>query len=153
MALVAAPAELLSCSVVKSGYLFKRSLRKRVNPLAILLMGQKWKKRWFVLRGNTLSYYKDDKEYIVRQVISISDVYAISEARISKREHVFGLLSVDQTLYLQAACREEMLDWIEKIKSHPKYGECRRSSDQSSSVELSRQLSIIPFRFGKQTYK
>ncbi|KAJ1772134.1 hypothetical protein IW140_001200 [Coemansia sp. RSA 1813] len=38
---------------------------------------RQWRRRWFVLRQNTLSYYADDKEYEVKQILRRSDIHDI----------------------------------------------------------------------------
>ncbi|KAJ1807059.1 Pleckstrin y domain-containing A member 1, partial [Coemansia sp. RSA 2598] len=51
--------------VVLRGYLLKQDMLRQ------------WRRRWFVLRQNTLSYYQDDREYEVRQIIRRPDIHDI----------------------------------------------------------------------------
>ncbi|KAJ2399881.1 hypothetical protein GGI23_002382 [Coemansia sp. RSA 2559] len=51
--------------VVMRGYLLKQDKLRQ------------WRRRWFVLRQNTLSYYADDKEYEVKQILRRSDIHDI----------------------------------------------------------------------------
>jgi len=43
----------LNEKIIKSGYLKKKGEKRKV-----------WKRRWFVLRSNRLSYYKNEKIFI-----------------------------------------------------------------------------------------
>ncbi|KAJ2715842.1 hypothetical protein H4R19_000976 [Coemansia spiralis] len=51
--------------VIQRGYLLKQDKLRQ------------WRRRWFVLRQNTLSYYHDDKEYEVKQILRHHDVYDV----------------------------------------------------------------------------
>ncbi|KAJ1902231.1 hypothetical protein LPJ81_003632 [Coemansia sp. IMI 209127] len=51
--------------VVMRGYLLKQDKLRQ------------WRRRWFVLRQNTLSYYADDREYEVKQILRRPDIHDI----------------------------------------------------------------------------
>ncbi|KAJ2545061.1 hypothetical protein EV175_005839, partial [Coemansia sp. RSA 1933] len=51
--------------VIMRGYLLKQDKLRQ------------WRRRWFVLRQNTLSYYADDKEYEVKQILRRPDIHDI----------------------------------------------------------------------------
>ncbi|KAJ2234448.1 hypothetical protein IWW45_003391 [Coemansia sp. RSA 485] len=51
--------------VILRGYLLKQDVLRQ------------WRRRWFVLRHNTLSYYHNDREYEVRQIIRRTDIHDI----------------------------------------------------------------------------
>ncbi|KAJ2450100.1 hypothetical protein EV183_004521 [Coemansia sp. RSA 2336] len=56
---------LLEDRVILRGYLLKQDKLRQ------------WRRRWFVLRQNTLSYYHDDKEYQVKQILRRHDIYDV----------------------------------------------------------------------------
>ncbi|KAJ2817421.1 hypothetical protein FBU31_006235, partial [Coemansia sp. 'formosensis'] len=55
----------------------RREIETRLEEDRVILRGyllkqdklRQWRRRWFVLRQNTLSYYHDDKEYEVKQIL------------------------------------------------------------------------------------
>ncbi|KAJ2809263.1 hypothetical protein H4R20_000258 [Coemansia guatemalensis] len=51
--------------VIMRGYLLKQDKLRQ------------WRRRWFVLRQNTLSYYHDNKEYEVKQILRHHDIYDV----------------------------------------------------------------------------
>ncbi|KAJ2607531.1 hypothetical protein H4S08_004793 [Coemansia sp. RSA 1365] len=51
--------------VIMRGYLLKQDKLRQ------------WRRRWFVLRQHTLSYYHDDKEYEVKQILRHHDIYDV----------------------------------------------------------------------------
>ncbi|KAJ1849312.1 hypothetical protein LPJ70_000551 [Coemansia sp. RSA 2708] len=51
--------------VVLRGYLLKQDKLRQ------------WRRRWFVLRQNTLAYYHDDREYEVKQILRHHDIYDV----------------------------------------------------------------------------
>jgi hypothetical protein len=53
--------------IIKSGYLKKKGEKRKA-----------WKKRWFVLRSNRLSYYKNEKEYKLLKVIRLDDILSVN---------------------------------------------------------------------------
>ncbi|KAJ1889206.1 hypothetical protein LPJ66_008159 [Kickxella alabastrina] len=63
----------------------RREIEKRLIEDRVILRGfllkqdklRQWRRRWFVLRQNTLSYYHNEKEYEVKQILRRDDVYDI----------------------------------------------------------------------------
>ncbi|KAI5811007.1 hypothetical protein DFH27DRAFT_4768 [Peziza echinospora] len=91
--------------VIKSGWLLKRT-RKTKN----------WKKRWFVLRGDRLSCYKDKKEYKVHRQIILSELTACAMLKHSKRSNVFGLFSPSRNYHLQGEDLKDAEEWVELLR-------------------------------------
>ncbi len=79
-------ASNLGFTVGKSGWLTKMGHQVK-----------NWKRRWFVLKQSTLSYYKSPKHGTPAGVIPISDVWrVVSDPEVSKREempHCFELIT------------------------------------------------------------
>ncbi|KAJ2722033.1 hypothetical protein GGI07_003567 [Coemansia sp. Benny D115] len=63
----------------------RREIETRLFEDRVILRGYllkqdklwQWRRRWFVLRQNTLSYYHDDREYEVKQIIRRDDIHDI----------------------------------------------------------------------------
>ncbi|KAJ2742435.1 hypothetical protein GGI20_004490 [Coemansia sp. BCRC 34301] len=63
----------------------RREIETRLEEDRVILRGyllkqdklRQWRRRWFVLRQNTLSYYHDDKEYEVKQILRRGDIHDI----------------------------------------------------------------------------
>lgn len=96
----------LQDKVLKSGWLQKRTRKTKG-----------WKRRWFVLRADRLSCYKDQKEYKVHRQIYLSDVTAVATLKDAKRANVFGVFSQSKNFHFRADSNEETKDWVEKIRS------------------------------------
>ncbi|KAL7267171.1 hypothetical protein RUND412_010255 [Rhizina undulata] len=91
--------------VIKSGWLMKRT-RKTKN----------WKRRWFVLRGDRLSAYKDQKEYKVHRQIYLSELTTVAVLKDVKKPHVFGLFSPSKNYQFQAESATETTKWADAIR-------------------------------------
>lgn len=64
-------------AVEKSGYLIKQGHRVK-----------NWKRRWFVLKGNTLSYFKSPRSIKPNGVINVEDIWAVLERKDEVGEEV-----------------------------------------------------------------
>ncbi|KAI5812616.1 hypothetical protein BZA77DRAFT_136855 [Pyronema omphalodes] len=90
--------------VLRSGWLLKRTRKTKG-----------WKKRWFVLRADRLSCYKDQKEYKIHRQIMLSDVTAVAALKDSKHPFSFGVYSQAKNFQFRAENEDEVNDWTEKI--------------------------------------
>ncbi|KAF8450038.1 hypothetical protein BDZ91DRAFT_94200 [Kalaharituber pfeilii] len=90
--------------IIKSGWLHKRTSKTK-----------NWKKRWFVLRGDRLQCYKDNKEYKVHRQILLSELTACAMLKHTKRENVFGLFSPSKNYHLQGESLQDAQEWVELI--------------------------------------
>ncbi|KAF4972470.1 hypothetical protein FZEAL_9588 [Fusarium zealandicum] len=99
--------------VVKSGYVQKRTQKTKSN-----LSPQKWKTVYLVLRPNTISLYKTEKEDRLRHQIYLSELTAVAELkdRKQKRQNVFGLFSPSRNYHFQAPSGEDAQEWISLIR-------------------------------------
>lgn len=87
-----------------SGWLYKRGKRKT------------WKKRWFVLRDSQLTYYKDDKEYKPKDIISTSDIMAVAMLTNDNKPNHFAFFTPSKNYHLRADTTKEAESWVEKLK-------------------------------------
>lgn len=86
---------------------------------------QRWKKRYFKLRGRTLYYAKDSKSLIFDEV-DLSDA-SVAESSTKNVNNSFTIITPFRRLILCAENRKEMEDWISSLKSvqsREHYEEC-----------------------------
>jgi hypothetical protein len=71
-----------------------------------------------VLRPNSLSIYKTDKEDKLRHKIYLSDLTAVALLKDPKhkRKNVFGLFSPARNFHFQATTSKEAQDWVDFIR-------------------------------------
>ncbi|KAK9719231.1 hypothetical protein K7432_004952 [Basidiobolus ranarum] len=132
--------ELNNQALVKCGYLLKRSTKRKV-----------WKKRWFVLRGTSLTCYKDDKEYELERIIDLSEAKQILEATWKTRKNVFGIVVFKKKYYFQAESRIQLDEWLNTMdyvlsgivedEVSGEYSHSRKGSSGSRTSILSRSNS------------
>ncbi|XP_075886878.1 diacylglycerol kinase eta isoform X4 [Nelusetta ayraudi] len=76
---------------------------------------QRWRKRYFKLRGRTLYYAKDAKSLIFDEV-DLSDA-SVAESSTKNVNNSFTVITPFRRLILCAENRKEMEDWISSLKS------------------------------------
>uniref|UniRef100_A0A8C9WEE1 Diacylglycerol kinase n=1 Tax=Scleropages formosus TaxID=113540 RepID=A0A8C9WEE1_SCLFO len=76
---------------------------------------QRWKKRYFKLRGRTLYYAKDAKSLIFDEV-DLSNA-SVAESSTKNVNNSFTVITPFRKLILCAENRKEMEDWISSLKS------------------------------------
>ncbi|KAK4226070.1 hypothetical protein QBC38DRAFT_239164 [Podospora fimiseda] len=93
--------------VLKSGYVQKRARKTKT-----------WRTIYIVLRPNTLSIYKSDKEEKLRHKLHLSDLTAVAMLKDpkNKRQNVFGLFSPSKNYHLQASSQQDAQEWIDLIR-------------------------------------
>ncbi|ETS79959.1 hypothetical protein PFICI_07488 [Pestalotiopsis fici W106-1] len=93
--------------VIKSGYVQKRTQKTKT-----------WKPVYLVLRPNTLSLYKSDKESKLRHKIYLSELSAVTLLKDpkQKRHNLFGLFSPAKNYHFEASSAEDAQEWIELIR-------------------------------------
>ncbi|NXP45506.1 DGKD kinase, partial [Heliornis fulica] len=80
---------------------------------------QRWKRRYFKLRGRTLYYAKDAKSLIFDEV-DLSDA-SVAETSTKNINNSFTVITPFRKLILCAESRKEMEDWISALKSVQKW--------------------------------
>ncbi|XP_031441285.1 diacylglycerol kinase eta isoform X3 [Clupea harengus] len=80
---------------------------------------QRWKRRYFKLRGRTLYYAKDSKSLIFDEV-DLSDA-SVAETSTKNVNNSFTVITPFRKLMLCAENRKEMEDWISALKSVQKW--------------------------------
>ena len=102
--------EMMNEVVIRSGFLQKRKEQHK-----------RWKRRWFVLRASRLAYYKNEKEYQLLHVIHANDIRAVVPVELKRIGLVIGIVTHEQTLYIQGATPAETYEWataIERISTN-----------------------------------
>ncbi|XP_059891627.1 diacylglycerol kinase delta isoform X1 [Gadus macrocephalus] len=80
---------------------------------------QRWKRRYFKLRGRTLYYAKDSKSLIFDEV-DLSDA-SVAETSTKNINNSFTVITPFRKLLLCAESRKEMEDWITALRSVQKW--------------------------------
>ncbi|KAK4167668.1 hypothetical protein QBC43DRAFT_135812 [Cladorrhinum sp. PSN259] len=93
--------------VIKSGYVQKRARKTKT-----------WRTIYIVLRPNTLSIYKSDKEEKLRHKVHLSDLTAVALLKDpkNKRQNVFGLFSPSKNYHFQASTPQDAQEWVDLIR-------------------------------------
>ncbi|XP_077585420.1 pleckstrin homology domain-containing family A member 1-like isoform X2 [Stigmatopora nigra] len=94
-------------SVIKSGYCVKQGAVMR-----------NWKRRYFLLEENSMSYFKSDLEKEPLRMIPLKEVHKVQECKqsdIMMRDNLFEVVTTSRTFYIQADSPEEMHSWIKAV--------------------------------------
>jgi len=94
----------LDAPAKKSGYLFKQGG-----------LVKSWKKRWFVVRGDSMYYYDDSKSLQQKGSFCITNCIAQEAKNKTQRENSFAIYDVDnksRTYFLQALSPNDYDDWV-----------------------------------------
>ncbi|CAL8298978.1 unnamed protein product [Merluccius merluccius] len=94
-------------TVIKSGYCVKQGAVMR-----------NWKRRYFLLEENSLSYFKSDLEKEPLRTIPLKEVHKVQECKqsdILMRDNLFEVVTQSRTFYIQADSPEEMHSWIKAL--------------------------------------
>ncbi|KAJ4922168.1 hypothetical protein JOQ06_016503, partial [Pogonophryne albipinna] len=92
---------------IKAGYCVKQGA-----------LMKNWKRRYFMLEENALSYYKSDLEREALRVIPLKEIHKVQECKQSDlmmRDNLFEMVTSSRTFYLQADSPEDMHSWIKAI--------------------------------------
>ncbi|XP_077470157.1 pleckstrin homology domain-containing family A member 1-like isoform X1 [Stigmatopora argus] len=94
-------------TVIKSGYCVKQGAVMR-----------NWKRRYFLLEENSMSYFKSDLEKEPLRMIPLKEVHKVQECKqsdIMLRDNLFEVVTTSRTFYIQADSPEEMHSWIKAV--------------------------------------
>ncbi|KAL0984164.1 hypothetical protein UPYG_G00137950 [Umbra pygmaea] len=94
-------------TLIKAGYCVKQG--------AVM---KNWKRRYFLLEENAVSYFKSDLEREPLRVIPLKEVHKVQECKqsdLSQRDNLFEVVTSSRTYYIQSDSPEEMHSWIKAI--------------------------------------
>ncbi|KAF9908928.1 hypothetical protein BX616_011334 [Lobosporangium transversale] len=114
--------EQLESKVVRQGYLLK--LGKTYKT---------WRKKWFVLRGDKLTYYKNAKEYQPLGIIPLSTIIdSLQTDPVSKhKQYCLRIVtSSKKSIVLCAPDEDTLLQWIDAL-----HVECARVTREAKSEQ------------------
>jgi len=93
-------------SIIHEGYLYKKSSNVR----------KKWKRRWFVLRGDELRYYRSWKDFVAHSVCDML-LSTVRQVNNPDLRCCFEIISPNRRPYmLQAVNENDMKAWMEAIR-------------------------------------
>ncbi|KAM4055362.1 PH domain-containing protein [Hirsutella rhossiliensis] len=132
--------------VIKCGYVERRTQKTR-----------KWKTVYIVLRPNTLSVYKNEKETKLRHQVYLSDLTAVAFLKDPKhkRQNVFGLFSPSKNFHFQAPTAQDAQEWVDLIRKEARIDD--DDDDEFLASPLARSLSpnalvtLGPVRPGRES--
>ncbi|XP_020350828.1 pleckstrin homology domain-containing family A member 1 isoform X17 [Oncorhynchus kisutch] len=102
-------------AVIKSGYCVKQGAVVCVMDYGVM---RNWKRRYFLLEDNTMSYFKSDLEKEPLRMIPLKEVHKVQECKqsdIMMRDNLFEVVTTSRTFYIQADSPEEMHSWIKAV--------------------------------------
>ncbi|XP_075891224.1 pleckstrin homology domain-containing family A member 1 isoform X1 [Nelusetta ayraudi] len=94
-------------STIKAGYCVKQG--------AVM---KNWKRRYFLLDENAVSYFKSDLEREALKIIPLKEIHKVQECKQSEpmqRDNLFEMVTSFRTFYIQADSPEDMHSWIKAI--------------------------------------
>uniref|UniRef100_A0A3B4WAE3 Pleckstrin homology domain containing A2 n=1 Tax=Seriola lalandi dorsalis TaxID=1841481 RepID=A0A3B4WAE3_SERLL len=80
-----------------------------------------WKRRFFMLDDNTVSYYKSEMDKEPLRAIPLRDIQKVHECLVKSgdlllRDNLFEIITSSRTFYIQTDSPEEMHGWIRDIE-------------------------------------
>eukprot|EP00029_Vermamoeba_vermiformis_P002869 TRINITY_DN13238_c0_g1_i1.p1 TRINITY_DN13238_c0_g1~~TRINITY_DN13238_c0_g1_i1.p1 ORF type:complete len:446 (-),score=139.44 TRINITY_DN13238_c0_g1_i1:132-1469(-) len=120
---------------VKKGYLTKEGE-----------IVKSWKKRWFVLGTETLSYYKNTKEDKPLGVVRLKDVAKVN-ASSRKNKSCLELVTSRRTYYFVADNNEELKQWKDTVQKRLDIAMGRAPLEEEKTAEDKKNVSIADFDF------
>ncbi|XP_054644072.1 pleckstrin homology domain-containing family A member 1-like [Dunckerocampus dactyliophorus] len=99
--------EVQDQAVIKAGFCVKQGAVMKT-----------WKRRYFILDENALSYFKSDLDRGALRVICLKDILKVQECKQSElmmRDNLFEMVTSSRTFYLQTDSPEDMHSWIKAI--------------------------------------
>ncbi|KAF9135025.1 hypothetical protein BG015_003332 [Linnemannia schmuckeri] len=127
--------EQLESKVVRQGYLLKLGNTYKT-----------WRKKWFVLRGDKLTYYKNMKEYQPLGIIPLSSIIdALQTDPVSKhKQYCLRIVTAKRSFVCCAPDEDTLLLWLDAI-----HVECERVAQESRREQDGEDLLSDPRAMGR----
>ncbi|KAF9287550.1 hypothetical protein BGZ68_001647 [Mortierella alpina] len=109
--------EQLESKVVRQGYLLKFGNKYKT-----------WRKKWFVLRGDKLTYYKNTKEYQPHGIIPLSTIIdCLQTDPVSKsKQYCLRIVTAKRSFVCCAPDEDTLLQWLDVL-----HVECDRVAQEA----------------------
>ncbi|KAF9955644.1 hypothetical protein BGZ72_003564 [Mortierella alpina] len=109
--------EQLESKVVRQGYLLKLGNKYKT-----------WRKKWFVLRGDKLTYYKNTKEYQPHGIIPLSTIIdCLQTDPVSKtKQYCLRIVTAKRSFVCCAPDEDTLLQWLDVL-----HVECDRVAQEA----------------------
>ncbi|KAI1315963.1 hypothetical protein EDD11_010602 [Mortierella claussenii] len=109
--------EQLESNVVRQGHLYKLSKKYKT-----------WRKKWFVLRGDKLTYYKNTKEYQPHGIIPLTTIIdCLQTDPVSKsKQYCLRIVTAKRSFVCCASDEDTLLRWIDAL-----HVECDRVAQEA----------------------
>ncbi|KAG0247166.1 hypothetical protein BG011_001916, partial [Mortierella polycephala] len=113
--------EQLESKVVRQGYLLKLGNTYKT-----------WRKKWFVLRGDKLTYYKNQKEYQPHGIIPLSTIIdCLQTDPVSKhKQYCLRIVTAKRSFVCCAPDEDTLLQWLDAL-----HVECDRVTQEAEHAE------------------
>ena len=98
------PQELVNEQVIRAGFLLKRSEKRKT-----------WKRRWVVLRASQLALYRNEKEYLLLNVLNVSQIQAFTAMEMKRADFVICIMAPERTWYFRACDQQDMTAWLDAL--------------------------------------
>ncbi|KAF9123579.1 hypothetical protein BGX30_001398 [Mortierella sp. GBA39] len=117
--------EQLESKVVRTGYLLKLGNKYKT-----------WRKRWFVLRGDKLTYYKNHKEYQPHGIIPLTTIIdCLQTDPVSKsKQYCLRIVTAKRSFVCCAPDEDTLLQWLDAL-----HVECDRVALEARQEAASEQ--------------
>jgi hypothetical protein len=143
--------EPFSLTYVKEGFLTKKGS-----------VVKNWKRRWFVLYGTILSYYKKQKDPFPAGVILLKEATSIDclSDPIDNKAYCFVIHTPNRDFFITAESGKEMFDWVQALKV-AKFNYCsdkptgKKATDfdvKEVIPKLSNEISIQKRKLNSKTF-
>jgi len=121
-----------------------------------------WKKRWFVLSGSNLLYFKKQKDVFPAGVILVKDAKLIDcvAELIDNKTFCFMISTPGRDFFISADSGKDMFDWVQNLKIAKSFyctpkATGKRVSDfniKDVAAKLSSEISIQKRKLNSKTY-
>ncbi|KAG0218122.1 hypothetical protein BGX33_008506 [Mortierella sp. NVP41] len=130
--------EQMESKVVRQGYLLKLGNTYKT-----------WRKKWFVLRGDKLTYYKNTKEYQPLGIIPLSSIIdALQTDPVSKhKQYCLRIVTAKRSFVCCAPDEDTLLLWLDAI-----HVECDRVAQESQREADGEDILSNPRAMGRVTH-
>ncbi|KAF9966675.1 hypothetical protein BGZ70_001622 [Mortierella alpina] len=114
--------EQLESKVVRQGYLLKFGNKYKT-----------WRKKWFVLRGDKLTYYKNTKEYQPHGIIPLSTIIdCLQTDPVSKsKQYCLRIVTAKRSFVCCAPDEDTLLQWLDVL-----HVECDRVAQEAHKEDV-----------------